>query len=82
MGDLSVKHELDRLVQAEIPYVSVTEGEPAVYSLTAAGAEALQGIRHWQQEEINMDLWRGGVEITDDNLWLWDQQRKQFSLHA
>lgn len=81
MGDLSVKHELDRLIGAEEPYVSVTEGESEVYSLTAAGAEALQGIRHWQQGN-HYGLWRGGVEITDDNLWLWDQQHKQFSLHA
>jgi len=81
MGDLSVEHELDRLIKADVPYVSVSESEPEVYSLTKAGAEALQGMRHWQQGN-DYALWRGGVEITNDNLWLWDQQHKQFVYRA
>jgi len=79
MGDLFIKHELNRLIQAPVPYVHLSqsdEGE-AVYLLTVAGAEALQGLRHWLQDN-HYDLWRGGVQITDENVWLWDQTHHCF----
>lgn len=78
MGDLSVRCELNRLINADLPYVScVGQGEDAVYSLTHAGAEALQGQRHWLRDN-DIDVWRGGVHLTSDNLWLWDQHKKCF----
>ncbi|WP_286237684.1 DUF1835 domain-containing protein [Neptuniibacter halophilus] len=82
MGDLSIRLELQRLAQAEVPYISVTgEGADAIYSLTAAGAEALQGRRHWQEGNA-FDLWRGGVHICPGNLWFWDPGDGQFVLYC
>ncbi|EAR61666.1 DUF1835 domain-containing protein [Neptuniibacter caesariensis] len=79
MGDLSVKLELERLLNAEIPYVKTTgSGDDPHYSLTPEGAEALQGRRQWHLDN-KIDLWRGGIHITNENLWMWDQQDTQFA---
>ncbi len=78
MGDLSVKLELERLLTANLPYISVRGEEGAEhYCLTRAGVEALQGQRRWQSDN-ELDLWRGGVHITNENLWMWDQHDQQF----
>ncbi|MCP4596998.1 DUF1835 domain-containing protein [Neptuniibacter sp.] len=77
MGDLSVRMELNRLCNAAVPYVAAIPGDKPVYRLTETGAKALMGQAHWR--ELNgYDLWRGGVHITDQQTWYWDQANKRF----
>lgn len=81
MGDLSVRYELNRLIHATVPYVSVMQidGE-SVYSLTHTGAEAIQGLRQWQQDN-EIDYWRGGVHITNSSLWMWSEEEGKLLLN-
>lgn len=82
MGDLSIRMELMKLVNAKTPYVSVErKGEADVFCLTQAGAESLQGLRKWHQDN-ELELWRGGVHIGPDTQWLWDQQDQKFILEC
>jgi hypothetical protein len=82
MGDLSVRYELNRLLHAATPYIAKRlVNNEAVYSLTTAGAEALQMRRQWQSVNT-MDLWRGGVHITSDQCWLWDQRNACFCIET
>lgn len=82
MGDLSVRSELNRLMNADLPYISkcLANGEE-VFSLTVAGAEALQGKKQWQADNPS-DFWRGGVHLTSEAYWLWDEHLKQFNVSA
>lgn len=80
MGDLSVQYELNRLLNADVPYINVSSiNENKVYSLTLAGAEVLQGRRHWGADNA-VDLWRGGVHLKAGNMWFWDQHSHAFVL--
>lgn len=74
MGDLSVKLELLRLCEADLPYV---EYKHERYSLTKAGREALQGMRRWYDDN-NYQIWRGGVELSEQNVWCWNQATERF----
>lgn len=81
MGDLSVRYELNRLIHATVPYVSVMQidGE-SVYSLTHAGAEAIHGLRQWPQDN-EIDYWRGGVHLTNSSFWVWSEKERKLLLH-
>lgn len=82
MGDLSVRYELNRLLKAKTPYITMKKQEGTdVYSLTHAGAEALLGRRQWHRDNC-IDTWRGAVHITTDTLWVWDSEKGTFLCHS
>ena len=79
MGDLSVRKELNSLLTSNLPYVQIEKETPeTVYSLTQAGAEALQGQRHWLDTNL-YKMWRGGVQINNQHSWMWDNTANTFS---
>ena len=81
MGDISVRYELNRLIHATVPYVRVMQSDgESIYSLTHAGAEAIQGLRQWQQDN-KIDYWRGGVHLTNSSLWMWSEEERKLVLH-
>ena len=89
MGDLSYWRVLDELFDVDVsngekPLIALedtkAEYDPRnredIFSLTSSGREILDGKANWMDSH-HPDRWLGGVHITRDNLWVWDDQAKQ-----
>jgi hypothetical protein len=71
-GDVHVASVLAGLSHGDSPLVTVADG---VWSATAEGAAVLAGARRW----VGPTRWVGGVEVTPDSPWVWDEAAKRVS---
>ena len=79
MGDLSFWDMLNELVDPEQPLVALTGGKRSfdprnkadILALTDLGKSVLQGKNNWIDIH-HPDKWIGGVHLSKENLWLWD----------
>jgi len=78
LGDSWLMKELEKLCSFETPLIrrNYTEGKTwdlkTGYELTDAGHDVLKckiNIR----DIASVDFWRGGVHITNDNFYMWDE---------
>jgi len=75
MGDSSFYRFLDDMTEGDAPLVvAIDDG----YDLTVLGRRVLAGDADWRQETKSPERWIGGVCISAENDWRWDETRKQF----
>jgi len=83
MGDLSFWVVLQELLLSSPPLIMLPDGrleidpgnQKDILSLTSEGRAALHGEYNWMDDHCP-DRWIGGVHLTHDNLWFWDNQSK------
>ena len=80
LGDLQIQTDLKRMADAPYPLVQLTGLDEATgwrkvtCQLTATG----QQVRAGQADFVNLngiDLWLGGVHLTTERFWRWDEQQ-------
>lgn len=75
MGDASFYRFLDDLTEGDAPLVvAIDDG----YDLTVLGRRVLAGDADWRQEAPPAERWIGGVRISAQDDWRWDEARKSF----
>ena len=83
MGDLSFWHILEEMLLSNHPLIRLPNDkrriEPGVYSdilsLTETGTAVLENRLNWLDAH-RIDRWIGGVHLTHENLWSWDNARQ------
>jgi len=85
MGDYSFWMILNQMVTSTPPCLYLPEGgelKPPVHrhkaiEITQTGRDLLAGKLNWL-ELHPIDQWIGGVHLTPDNLWHWDEEKQNF----
>ncbi len=86
MGDLSFWNVLSELLKGQWPLIKLPgkklEFDPRnkqdVFSLTPEGKAILAGEMNWMDWH-SPDRWIGGVHLSKDNIWLWDDHKRAIS---
>lgn len=80
MGDSSFWNILHELLDSSPPLLNIVAGKHLTLptnadqelSITHTGLQVLTGKKNWL-ECTEIDRWIGGVHLTVDNIWCWDQ---------
>jgi hypothetical protein len=88
LGDFQFYVALKQLSDARSPLLKVTNGDrlngmldsekirTLAFAVTATGEAVLKGEADFV--ELNgIDLWLGGVHLSESNLWRWDEQKQE-----
>ena len=75
LGDTEVLRHLHTLAGRRHPLINLTEGseKQASFTITEQGERTLTGADDVAANGI--DLWLGGVHLTEDHFWRWDSDR-------
>lgn len=76
-GDSEIFHTMQALAWCAVPLITLT-GEPpkAMATITPAGENVLRGAV--DDTTVNdPDRWLGGVHLTKENLWRWDEAARE-----
>lgn len=74
MGDASCYAAIEDLAAEPAPLLSALEHG---YELTVLGRRVLAGDADWL-ERAPIDRWIGGVHLTNENAWRWDERAQRF----
>jgi hypothetical protein len=84
MGDAQFWNELKDLQNVQNPLVAVEmrngDGPPnysARFSITNVGRSVIKGERAFTFDHDRNDRWLGGVHLTEDNLWFWNERERK-----
>jgi hypothetical protein len=77
-GDSEVLRVLRVLATRAVPLIAMTEEQPrkALLALTPAAENVLRGQVDYTSVN-DPDYWLGGVHLTRDNVWRWDEGRRE-----
>lgn len=79
-GDSEVMRVLRVLASLPVPLVTLTEDQPsppkALVAITPAAVNVLEGKVDYVSVN-EPDFWLGGVHLTRDNVWRWDEERRE-----
>ncbi|MEO6726583.1 MAG: hypothetical protein ABIU20_04105 [Blastocatellia bacterium] len=83
LGDLQILRDLKRLSEAAQPLIRLEGFDDfsgaarlhAACSIAETGQRVLTGQADFVRLN-GIDLWLGGVRLTNDNLWRWDEQKQ------
>jgi len=87
LGDSQIRRDLMRMAEAVEPLIQLDgfDGSArtnawlkANYNITEIGRRTLAGQADFIQLN-GVDLWLGGVHLTNDTLWRWDEQKQGLS---
>ena len=84
MGDSTFWNYLRQMLQSNPPLLQLPAGKTLTLptdpsqalSITPAGIEVLEGRRNWLSCHV-VDRWFGGVHLSRDNPWCWDNVTKR-----
>ncbi|MCU1244247.1 MAG: hypothetical protein JWN02_157 [Acidobacteria bacterium] len=81
-GDSQLLADLRAMAWTAVPLLTITEveGTPpkSVFTITPAGESVLSG----SVDALTLndpDSWLGGIHVTRENVWRWDEERQQIS---
>lgn len=75
MGDTSFYRFLDDLTEGDAPLAAALDDG---YDLTVLGRRVLAGDADWRHESPPAERWIGGVHLSAENDWRWDEVRRYF----
>ncbi|MBV9272079.1 MAG: DUF1835 domain-containing protein [Candidatus Eremiobacteraeota bacterium] len=75
MGDTSFFRFLEDMAIGTAPLVVALDDG---YDLTVLGRRVLTGDADWREEAQPRERWVGGVRLTRENDWRWDEARERF----
>lgn len=88
MGDVVFWGYIAQLLEGDNALLTLQSGqslslpvtEDQVFSLTEKGRQVLAGNYHWPGSGV-LDRWIGGVHMTPDDCWFWDNEKKTLVHH-
>jgi hypothetical protein len=79
-GDSEVMRVLRVLATRPVPLVTITEEQPAPPKALLALTPAAENVLRGEVDYVSVndpDYWLGGVHLTRDNVWRWDEGRRE-----
>ncbi|HSP13336.1 MAG TPA: hypothetical protein VLV78_01140 [Thermoanaerobaculia bacterium] len=77
-GDIQILHALRTMAGRAVPLITLSEGKEvppkATFGITPAGENVMNG----SVDDLTVndpDFWLGGVHVTKENIWRWDESR-------
>lgn len=79
-GDSEVMRVLRVLASRPVPLITVTEEQPAPPKALLALTPAAENVLRGEVDYVGVndpDYWLGGVHLTPENVWRWDEGRRE-----